>query len=1532
MVIWPTGPLLSPKLEAVAGLRAPLFVGSTHQGAVHVVRWSPSGRWLATGGEDGVVLIWAKQPGGPIALGSSAGVSEHWMPCGLLKGHSLVVRDVSWHPSERYLASASFDARVMVWPLPWCGDNANDTAITNRNTSSTDKPVELKGRSKGKAPPANTAASTAASSSSVAPRVLTQPLLALPDHENFVQSVSWDPFGRYLATFGEDRRLFLWRARGFEQAKKAPAAADVDDSDGVDDDDSSDSDASDEDSDRGRSKSRRHKRRRKDSSSRDRQRSRGGRGKSRSRAKARAHGQVDAQLATEKAASAPAQPQPSLELEAELDSPFKECAGTAVVRRISWSPDGTCLGACYALADDNSGFSAPLIGRPQLDVSAHLIGHAMPPLLTRFAPALMTAAPAGPAPGSMAAASSDAAAIAAARKRGNTASGSDGAAAASSSVGPLLAVGAVDGSFSIWQPPSKPHDAGISASSASSVGGGLRPSAAVNGAFTAPISDAAWGLANLQQASQRKAGDGAGAAPFLLLSSLDGSIAVLTFEPADIGAAAPADASVVAVARVYGIDVEGVEDAAEQEAAAAADRDAPSDRRDGKKRPRGSSRSGKSRRRDDSSRDNDAFGGLFSSIFPSTNKSAETASAEPAHETDVITAVDLLRWYRRYVVPWQGHAKEFRFGSTGLASSSSAASSWISVEPPRVIAAALSQMSSSLLSPSGIAPALFASSCSSSSSSSTVASSSSSSAVPVSDALDIQSRQKEKVLAGGRRKITPVLLTGSELFTVPVPVPAPPAAAPAAAAASAIYGANSIHDAAPAAIWPASNASGPSTAALDVAAPQPAVDEAPEAAVNGATVDAPSSTNATTAALDAGGAPVTSTGAAAVTSAANGAVSLSDLFGGSSALELILGKKVAPMTTAAAPAEPAVPKDAASACSATTTASVPAAAATSGSVAMPAAAPGTSSSLALSAAPAPSLAPSAIFLPRTSFADLPSDYLTSIRLSTWLSKRDAAALRRQALAAVPDAGEGDEVTRRAGGHASNPLAGLFGSLLGGASAGSKAAGYEKRKQSCSSAPNLQHQLGQMLSVGLGMFALPLFGSLLPQLQALQTSQLQLSVGALPAAAPSSSSSSAAASQPGPSKRPRYVASPAASSAAAAAAIDDATEAAGPSFAAAGMTAPGSALTSRTAFWTPLTSDLTVTSEAASASHGRPYASSSASDTADGDVIMADKPLRTTLESEGRLRRSFGTSVSSMFLLPPPHRLPRLTVSADVTIGSHTDKSSPYQLSVSAGECMTMDPRKGGAAGGRYLTAGPKASAVTSSSGLSPPATNRSGRVDAWAAQMVAGHAVVWEGPVSTPAAVIAVFPLYVASPEAANGASPSDGINSASSNSRGNDSSVQSLSVVGCEDGTLHLFDSATGARWLAPMVVGGGPVKHLCVAQADNSEGGTSCRLIAVTCDGRLRQWLIKPLASAAAAGGPFSHCATCEQSLLLTDVLSSAAASAGGGVEVARVGISLEVDSAASPDVVLLQSSDAAPSSSAAPATFAYRYDPLAQSWTAR
>lgn len=147
---------------------------SRHQKAVNVVRWSPSGEYLASGDDESVIFIWKlksesetvnilgkKENHVTVVIRSltlfhldttNEQDKEIWLTYKILRGHMEDVYDLSWSPDSVNLISASVDNTAMVWDV-------------------------MKGKSQ----------------------------CILSEHKNFVQGVAWDPKNQFLLTLSTDR-------------------------------------------------------------------------------------------------------------------------------------------------------------------------------------------------------------------------------------------------------------------------------------------------------------------------------------------------------------------------------------------------------------------------------------------------------------------------------------------------------------------------------------------------------------------------------------------------------------------------------------------------------------------------------------------------------------------------------------------------------------------------------------------------------------------------------------------------------------------------------------------------------------------------------------------------------------------------------------------------------------------------------------------------------------------------------------------------------------------------------------------------------------------------------------------------------------------------------------------------------------------------------------------------------------------------------------------------------------------------------
>ncbi|KAE8741615.1 hypothetical protein FOCC_FOCC012866 [Frankliniella occidentalis] len=176
VVIWNMAPVVSKKAETDENIPKMLCQMDNHEACVNCVRWSHSGRFLASGGDDKLIMVWKinQYAGGNTVFGTGGGIVnvESWRCSSTLRGHEGDVLDLAWSTHDAWLASCSVDNTVIVW-------NA------------------LK---------------------------LPETIAVLKGHTGLVKGVTWDPVGKYLASQSEDRTLRIWRTVDWkeEQVIKEP--------------------------------------------------------------------------------------------------------------------------------------------------------------------------------------------------------------------------------------------------------------------------------------------------------------------------------------------------------------------------------------------------------------------------------------------------------------------------------------------------------------------------------------------------------------------------------------------------------------------------------------------------------------------------------------------------------------------------------------------------------------------------------------------------------------------------------------------------------------------------------------------------------------------------------------------------------------------------------------------------------------------------------------------------------------------------------------------------------------------------------------------------------------------------------------------------------------------------------------------------------------------------------------------------------------------------------------------------------------
>ncbi|KAL4813682.1 TUP1-like enhancer of split-domain-containing protein [Aspergillus spinulosporus] len=92
---------------------------SNHSGTIHTVRFSPNGKYLASGADDKIVCIYtldANPPSHAASFGSNeAPPVENWRTIRRLIGHDNDVQDLGWSYDSSVLVSVGLDSKVVVW-------------------------------------------------------------------------------------------------------------------------------------------------------------------------------------------------------------------------------------------------------------------------------------------------------------------------------------------------------------------------------------------------------------------------------------------------------------------------------------------------------------------------------------------------------------------------------------------------------------------------------------------------------------------------------------------------------------------------------------------------------------------------------------------------------------------------------------------------------------------------------------------------------------------------------------------------------------------------------------------------------------------------------------------------------------------------------------------------------------------------------------------------------------------------------------------------------------------------------------------------------------------------------------------------------------------------------------------------------------------------------------------------------------------------------------------------------------------------
>ncbi|KAI0395483.1 protein hir-1 [Xylariaceae sp. FL0594] len=91
---------------------------SHHLGTIHSVRFSPNGRYLASGADDKIICIYQLENGPPAITpfgASGPPPVENWKTSKRLIGHDNDVQDLAWSQDGSILVSVGLDSKIVVW-------------------------------------------------------------------------------------------------------------------------------------------------------------------------------------------------------------------------------------------------------------------------------------------------------------------------------------------------------------------------------------------------------------------------------------------------------------------------------------------------------------------------------------------------------------------------------------------------------------------------------------------------------------------------------------------------------------------------------------------------------------------------------------------------------------------------------------------------------------------------------------------------------------------------------------------------------------------------------------------------------------------------------------------------------------------------------------------------------------------------------------------------------------------------------------------------------------------------------------------------------------------------------------------------------------------------------------------------------------------------------------------------------------------------------------------------------------------------